>query len=97
MPIWTCPNPKCEYDKEMFHDQKYPICGKKAKEFKFSKLSILLKDKLNSKKKADQNNKIKRITDKIKYCPKCGSTNIFWASRLSQLWSLWECREYNYR
>ena len=28
----------------------------------------------------------------VKFCPKCGSTNIFWASGLPQLWSLWECR-----
>jgi ribosomal protein S27AE len=95
MPIWTCPNPKCGNDTEMAPDQKCPVCGKNAKEFNFSELGILLKEKLNSKKKADHNNKIKRITDKIKYCPRCGSTNIFWASGLPQLWSLWECKECN--
>ena len=97
MPIWTCPNPKCEYDDEMLPYQKCPVCGKNAKEFNFSELGILLKEKLNSKKKADHNNKIKRIIDKIKYCPRCGSTNIFWASGLPQLWSLWECKECHYR
>jgi len=34
---------------------------------------------------------------KAKFCPKCGSTNVFWASGLPQLWSVWECRECGYR
>ena len=33
----------------------------------------------------------------VKFCPKCGSTNIFWASGLPQLWSIWECRNCGYR
>jgi len=33
---------------------------------------------------------------KVKFCPKCGSTNIFWARGLPQLWSIWECRECGY-
>ena len=33
----------------------------------------------------------------IKFCPKCGSTEIFWASGLPQLWSIWECRNCGYR
>ena len=32
-----------------------------------------------------------------KFCPKCGSTNVFWASGLPQLWSTWECRNCGYR
>jgi len=34
---------------------------------------------------------------RVKFCPKCGSSNIFWASGLPQLWSVWECRECGYR
>ena len=30
-------------------------------------------------------------------CPKCGSTNLFWASGLTNLWSIWECRNCGYR
>lgn len=30
-------------------------------------------------------------------CPKCGSTKIFWASGLPNLWSVWECRNCGYR
>jgi predicted RNA-binding Zn-ribbon protein involved in translation (DUF1610 family) len=33
----------------------------------------------------------------VKFCPKCGSTDIFWASGLPQLWSLWQCRNCGYR
>jgi len=32
-----------------------------------------------------------------KFCPRCGSINVFWASGLPQLWSVWECRECGYR
>jgi len=41
------------------------LCGKNAKAFKFSELSILLKEKLSSKKAIERNNKIKRIIDRI--------------------------------
>jgi len=34
---------------------------------------------------------------KLKFCPKCGSTKIYWASGLPQLWSIWECKECGYR
>jgi DNA-directed RNA polymerase subunit M len=33
----------------------------------------------------------------IKFCPKCGSTDIFWASGLPQLWSLWQCKNCGYQ
>jgi predicted RNA-binding Zn-ribbon protein involved in translation (DUF1610 family) len=33
----------------------------------------------------------------VTFCPKCGSTNVFWASGLPQLWSVWECRNCGYR
>lgn len=32
-----------------------------------------------------------------KFCPKCGSTDVFWASGLPQFWSLWECRKCGFR
>ena len=44
--------------------------------------------------------KLKRTKKKkyaAKYCPICGSTNVFWASGLPQLWSIWECRDCGYR
>lgn len=33
----------------------------------------------------------------MKFCPKCGSAEIYWASGLPQLWSIWECKECGYR
>ena len=43
--------------------------------------------------------KSKRKTGKrgVKFCPKCGAANVFWASGLPQLWSIWECRNCGYR
>ena len=41
--------------------------------------------------------KNKKETKRTLFCPKCGSTNIFWASGLPQLWSIWECRDCGYR
>lgn len=32
-----------------------------------------------------------------KFCPKCGSTEIFFASGLPQMWSIWDCRQCGYR
>jgi len=40
--------------------------------------------------------KNKKETKRMFFCPKCGSTNIFWASGLPQLWSIWECRDCGY-
>jgi len=33
----------------------------------------------------------------VKFCPVCGSTDIFFASGLPQLRSLWDCRRCGYR
>jgi len=41
--------------------------------------------------------KTKSTLKSVKFCPKCGSTNVFWASGLPQLWSIWECRNCRYR
>jgi predicted RNA-binding Zn-ribbon protein involved in translation (DUF1610 family) len=51
-------------------------------------------------KKMDSNKPVKlndEVFERIKYCPKCGSTNIFWASGLPQLWSIWQCKACGYR
>jgi ribosomal protein S27AE len=34
---------------------------------------------------------------KLKFCPKCGSASIYWASGLPQLWSIWQCGDCGYR
>jgi len=32
----------------------------------------------------------------LKFCPKCGSTDVFWAQGMPQFWSLWQCRKCSY-
>jgi predicted RNA-binding Zn-ribbon protein involved in translation (DUF1610 family) len=36
-------------------------------------------------------------THPFKFCPKCGSTEVFWAQGLPQLWSIWQCRNCGYQ
>jgi ribosomal protein S27AE len=31
------------------------------------------------------------------FCPRCGSTDIFFASGLPYIWSIWDCRRCGYR
>jgi predicted RNA-binding Zn-ribbon protein involved in translation (DUF1610 family) len=33
----------------------------------------------------------------IKFCPKCGSTQVFWAQGMPQFWSIWQCSTCGYR
>jgi DNA-directed RNA polymerase subunit M len=39
----------------------------------------------------------KKSDRRKKFCPRCGSTEVQWASGLPQLWSIWECRQCGYR
>ena len=94
---WTCPNTKCTYDKQLQPSQDCPLCGKEAKEFRFIEFGNLLKEKDAFKKSVERNKEYERVLEGIRFCPKCGSTNVFYASGLPQLWSLWECRECGYR
>jgi DNA-directed RNA polymerase subunit M len=32
-----------------------------------------------------------------KFCPRCGSTDVFWAQGMPQFWSLWQCKNCGYR
>jgi predicted RNA-binding Zn-ribbon protein involved in translation (DUF1610 family) len=32
-----------------------------------------------------------------KFCPICGSSDLFFASGLPQMWSIWDCRHCGYR
>ena len=97
MPKWTCPNTKCAYDKQLEPGQHCPLCGKEAKEFNFSEFGNLLKEKWDFKKSIERTKKHERVVGRIKFCPKCGSTRIYWARGLPQLWSIWECKECGYQ
>jgi predicted RNA-binding Zn-ribbon protein involved in translation (DUF1610 family) len=40
--------------------------------------------------------KDRTVTRKVKFCPRCGSAEISFASGLAYLWSIWECRNCGY-
>jgi DNA-directed RNA polymerase subunit M len=44
--------------------------------------------------KAETKGKVRKR--RTKFCPRCGSTEIYWARGLPQLWSIWECRNCGY-
>jgi DNA-directed RNA polymerase subunit M len=46
--------------------------------------------RMNPREKGEPRPKTRKR--RVKFCPKCGSTDIFWASGLAQLWSIWECK-----
>jgi len=97
MGTWICPNIKCAYDKQMQPEERCPLCGKKAQEFEFKALGTLLKKKWACKKKSEKAKAIERVLKRTKYCPRCGSTKVFWAYGLPQMWSLWDCKNCGYR
>jgi len=47
--------------------------------------------------KPQKTEKPRKTMFSVKFCPKCGSTDVFWAQGLPQLWSLWQCRNCGYR
>ncbi|MEA2089193.1 MAG: hypothetical protein U9O89_00310 [Thermoproteota archaeon] len=97
MNIWTCPNPECPYDKPLQPKQSCPKCGKAAQQFNFQQLGKLFQRKWKLQKAIRKAEKIKQVLKRTKYCPKCGSTQVFWTSGLPQTWSLWECKKCGYR
>jgi predicted RNA-binding Zn-ribbon protein involved in translation (DUF1610 family) len=42
------------------------------------------------------NKKEKKKPFALKFCPKCGSTDVFWAQGMPQCWSMWDCRNCGY-
>jgi len=41
--------------------------------------------------------KQKKKLASLKFCPRCGSIDVFWAQGMPQFWSLWDCRDCGYR
>jgi len=94
---WTCPNPKCVYDGELRAGERCPICGAEAGEFDFVALGELLKEKWGVAKLKRAERDVEQVMKRVKFCPRCGSTDVFWASGMPQFWSTWECRRCGYR
>jgi DNA-directed RNA polymerase subunit M len=94
MPSWTCPNPKCTYDKQLEPGQNCPLCGEQAKGFNFADFGNLLKEKWSLRKSIASSKKQERVLKRIKFCPKCGSTNI--NSLIFYRPSIWKCLDCGY-
>jgi len=94
MNVWACPNVKCVYDKELQSGQKCPLCGEDAKEFTYSEIENLLKQKWEYKKGVERAKREEKFSSRVKFCPKCGSTNlnvlVFYRP------SLWRCLDCGY-
>jgi len=76
MKAWACPNAHCVYDKELRVGQRCPLCGEEAREFKFSELDVLWRQKWSYKKSLKEAKRREKVLATVKFCPKCGSANI---------------------
>lgn len=81
-----------------------PTYAEGVREVKLPEKSLPKKLKKTKSKSTHHHNGVeenkskgKRTRRSLKFCPKCGSTNVFWASGLPQLWSIWECKRCDYR
>jgi ribosomal protein L37AE/L43A len=94
MPSWTCPNPKCTYDKRLEPGQHCPLCGEEAKGFNFTEFGDILKEKWKLKKSIARSKEQQEILERMKFCPKCGSTNINFLIFYRP--SIWKCLDCGY-
>jgi DNA-directed RNA polymerase subunit M len=94
MPSWTCPNPKCTYDKRLEPGQHCPLCGEEAKGFNFTEFGDILKAKWSLKKSIMRSKEQEEVLGRMKFCPKCGSTNINFLIFYRP--SIWKCLDCGY-
>jgi len=94
MKVRTCPNVKCAYDKELRSGQKCPLCGEEAKEFTFSEIGNLVKQKSEFKKSVERTKREEKLSSRMKFCPRCCSSNlnvlVFYRP------SIWKCLDCGY-
>ena len=91
---WTCPNPKCTYDKRLEPGQHCPLCGEEAKAFSFTEFGDILKEKWTLKKSIGGSKEQEKILGRMKFCAKCGSTNINFLIFFRP--SMWKCLDCGY-
>ena len=94
VPVWTCANTKCTYDKDMKTGEKCPLCGQEAQSFDFDEFGKLLKEKWAYKKKLEKTKEGDVIARMIKFCPRCGSPNI--NALVFYRPSIWKCLDCGY-
>jgi ribosomal protein L37AE/L43A len=82
------------YDKQLQPGQYCPLCSEQAKEFNFSELGDLWKQKWEFKKSVERAKKQENVLRRKKFCPKCGSTNINFAVFYRP--SIWRCLDCGY-
>ncbi len=89
---WTCPNVKCVFDKQLEEGQICPLCMEKAREFSDGELDNLWKQKWELAKSIKKAKEQEKLLEKLKFCPKCGSTNInFLAFYRPSTWKCLDC------
>ncbi len=94
MSPWTCPNNKCEYDKQLQPRQRCPLCNEEAQEFKFDRFGTLLNTKKRLKNQMKKSRKRKGNLERAKYCPKCGSPEVDFLVYFNP--SIWRCLNCGY-
>lgn len=94
MSSWTCPNPKCTYDKRLEPGQCCPQCGERAKGFNFTEFGIILEEKWKLQKSLRKSKQQEKALKRLKFCPKCGSTNINFLTFFRP--SIWKCLNCGY-
>ena len=94
MRVWICPNVKCAFDKELQPSQKCPLCGEEAREFTLGEIENLVKQKWEYKKGVERAKREEKLEGRMKFCPKCGSSNlnvlVFYRP------SVWKCLDCGY-
>jgi ribosomal protein S27AE len=94
MPVWTCPNGECPFDKQLKSGQRCPLCGKEAQAFNFNEFGTLLKEKWRYKKSVQKAKERGQIARRMKFCPKCGSSDINLLAFYRP--SVWKCLSCGY-
>lgn len=94
MALWTCPDTRCAYNKQLQPGQNCPLCGKEAKGFKFNEFGSLLKKKDDFRKSIEKTKRQEQLLQRLKFCPKCGSPNINFLIFFRP--SIWKCLNCGY-
>ncbi len=84
----------CVSDKRLEAGQRCPLCGEVAKEFSSNEMRELWKQKWALQKSLREGERREALVRRLKYCPKCGSSNlsvvIFYRP------SIWKCLSCGY-
>ena len=90
--VWVCPNSRCVFDNELKFGQSCPLCGAQAEEFDMGDVDRLLRQKWDFKKSVAQVRREEKLSRMVKFCPKCGSSNVnFLAFYRPSIWKCLDC------